>query len=231
MPKIQTQFLSPEDIDKAVATELMRFTSIYGAGIPIDPEKLLEAEYGMQIIPLPGLKALGVDCSLSRDGTTIVVDQNDYENDRMTSRLRFSFAHELGHKILHERYLWNIESLTDQQLEWLERQANMFAAHFLMPKSILLGVIASEVLERFDSIATAKLTLQACVEFRTANLAGYFGVSTDAMRHRIQNIDLREVLKGPYVSQQDKERFVELAAVVEKVEANNWAIKRSPLSI
>ncbi len=230
MPKIQTQFLSPEDIDKAVATELMRFTSIYGVAIPIDPEKLLEVEYGMQIIPLPGLKALGVDCSLSRDGTTIVVDQNDYENERMTSRLRFSFAHELGHKILHDRYLWHVDSLTDRQREWLEQQANMFAAHFLMPKSILLGVIASEILERFDGIATANLTIELCVEFRIANLASYFGVSVDAMRRRVRNIDLRDVLKGPYVSEQDKERFIELAAVVEKVETNSWAIKRNPLS-
>lgn len=225
MPQIQTKFLNSDAIDEYALEELARFTARYGVGIPVNPEKLLETEYGMQVIPIKGLKALGVDCSLSRDGTTIYIDEGDYESESMSSRLLFSFAHELGHKVLHEEYLWRTKVLTSQQLDWLETQANMFAAHFLMPKPILLGVIASEVLERFDSIATANLTLTACVEYRIANLANYFGVSINAMEHRIQNIKLSELLQGPYISRHDKDRFIELAATVEKTGKNQWIIR------
>ena len=230
MNKIQTQYVSPDVIDSLALRELTKLWSRYGSNMPFNAEMLLELEYDVQVIPIKGLKLHEVDCSLSRDGSTVYVDADDYENDTLSGRLLFSFAHELGHKILHEVYVGNASSLTPKQLEWVETQANMFAAHFLMPRPILIGVIASEVLERFDSIATANLSLEACIDFRIQNLANYFGVSAAAMRNRVKNIRIEQVLQGPYISLDDKNRFKELANSVEKTSINQWSASSAVLS-
>jgi Zn-dependent peptidase ImmA (M78 family) len=219
-------YRSPEEINQLADQALSRFMSRYGAALPINPEKLLETEYDMQIIPIPGLRALGgFECSFSRDGTTILVDQDDYENELASSRLTFTFAHELGHKIMHEQYALYVDELTDAQIRRLETQSGMFAAMFLMPEPILLGVIATEIIDRFEQIARTELSLDACVSYSITSLANYFGVSNLAMENRIKNIDLGKVLRGPYISPDDKSKFIGLAKSVSKNPEGLWAVQ------
>lgn len=60
-------------------------------------------------------------------------------NDKQSSaRRNFDAAHELGHILLHNRNIKNIEDLTDEESKELEKEANNFAASFLLPKEAFL---------------------------------------------------------------------------------------------
>ena len=52
---------------------------------------------------------------------------------RPECRLRFDMAHELGHIVLHP-WSEDIESLPKEEFKARERQANMFASAFLLPR-------------------------------------------------------------------------------------------------
>ncbi len=53
---------------------------------------------------------------------------------RPEGRIRFDMAHELGHIILHP-WSENLELITKEEFKAREKQANMFASAFLLPKS------------------------------------------------------------------------------------------------
>lgn len=53
--------------------------------------------------------------------------------DRPECRLRFDMAHELGHIVLHP-WSEDIETLSKEEFKARERQANMFASAFLLPR-------------------------------------------------------------------------------------------------
>ncbi len=53
---------------------------------------------------------------------------------RPEGRIRFDMAHELGHILLHP-WSEDLESITKDEFKMRERQANMFASAFLLPKS------------------------------------------------------------------------------------------------
>lgn len=101
-------------------------------------------------------------------------------------RRRFTIAHEFGHFILHsketplfvdktERTLYrNLESSTGEIVK--EREANSFAAAFLMPRRLLKREIDNCDIESIGSI--------------TEYLAKKFNVSEKAMEHRLTNLGL-----------------------------------------
>jgi Zn-dependent peptidase ImmA (M78 family) len=89
---------------------------------------LLEAR-GIKVLPLPvasdaffGLSVAPID-----GGPAVVVNTWDRIS---VERWIFSAAHELGHLILH---LADYEIEAKEEAEAEEREANVFAAHFLMP--------------------------------------------------------------------------------------------------
>lgn len=53
---------------------------------------------------------------------------------RPEGRIRFDMAHELGHILLHP-WSENLELITKEEFKSREKQANMFASTFLLPKS------------------------------------------------------------------------------------------------
>lgn len=114
--------------------------------IPVDIEKLIEVGYGMAIIPLDFLKSESdIEGFLSNDMTAIYVDAQTYNDERFASRLRFTLAHELGHKLLHADFYRKVEfknikdwftlidDLHPEDLDWYERHANEFAGRLLVP--------------------------------------------------------------------------------------------------
>ena len=211
-----TNYISPENMKLIVARIRGIYINRYGASLPFNAELFLESEYGMTIIPVPRLKNLGLECAFSRNGKTILVDEHDYNNPAKCNRLCFTFAHELAHKVLHEKHLPFIDSLEYKQMGWIERQARMFAAEFLMPEHLVLGVIATEILDRIEGIVDRDITIDVCVEYKIQEIAGYFGVSVDAMRNRIKNIDLSAVLTGPYISRGDVDTLNRLSNKVRR---------------
>jgi hypothetical protein len=71
--------------------------------LPVDIEKIVEERLKLNIEPEHGLLSeIDIDAYLKIDPTGIVVDYNCYMNEKYINRLRFSFAHELGHFFLHK---------------------------------------------------------------------------------------------------------------------------------
>jgi Zn-dependent peptidase ImmA (M78 family) len=90
-----------------------------------------------------------MDAYLLMDRTGIVVDHDMFMDERYLNRLRFSFAHELGHYFLHEyiykeinfssveewkNFLISVPSFDYGNFEW---QANEFAGRLLVPRDEL----------------------------------------------------------------------------------------------
>lgn len=118
--------------------------------IPIDVLSVVEFDLGLEIRPISKLKEeADVDALLLGDWQTIVVDQNLYMDNRYTSRLRYSIAHELGHYVLHRgvfsqipqgsfaEWIAFMRDLPEKEYSFLEYHANEFAGRFLVPPDAL----------------------------------------------------------------------------------------------
>lgn len=116
---------------------------------PVPIERLVEQEFGLDVIPIPGYRDLAqIDGALSADLTSITVDQ--WVMERRQNRYRFTLAHELGHLVLHRSLIaslamsgtgtWKgaVQSWDARQYSFLERQANQFAGYLLVPGAALL---------------------------------------------------------------------------------------------
>ena len=135
--------------------------------------------------------------------------ENNYARDR------FTFAHELGHYILHlscfKHYCYSsvgessvtigeITALTRNELQWFEHQANHFAACFLMPKnlvSLLYCFLYHEYVHKKYGDPLGSLyynPLQPETYYSYANvvlrLAELLRVSSQAMTFRLKNMGL-----------------------------------------
>ena len=104
-------------------------------------------------------------------------NQEIYVNSsERTSRQKFTVAHELGHHYLHRklyqesprlyRVLFRAPIAKRYSLDPLEKEANHFAAHLLVPKKML---------DRYYDFADV------------SELATLFGVSAEMMRYRLRN--------------------------------------------
>jgi hypothetical protein len=114
--------------------------------VPI--EEIVEFQFEMDIVPMPGLAAFDVVAYLSQDMNEIRVDE--FVQRERPNRYRLSLAHELSHKLLHGdifRQLkfvdiagWkNLISnfIPEEQYRYLEFQANSLAGLILVPSAEL----------------------------------------------------------------------------------------------
>lgn len=172
-------------------------------GLPVDAEYIIEFGVRLDIEPLKGLfSEFTIDAWLKLDFTGIIVDENFYLNEKFNNRLRFSFAHELGHFFVHRHLL---EGLTFNSLQewiefilnipekdygWFEWQANEFAGRLIVPLTELKVYVstACEIL-RQDSTLLKHLTeepdliLSGILPF----LCKPFGVSEKVIETRMHN--------------------------------------------
>ena len=66
-------------------------------------EVIVERRLKLNVEPKHGLlDELDMDAYLRFDLTGIVVDYKCYMDERFQNRIRFSFAHEVGHFVLHK---------------------------------------------------------------------------------------------------------------------------------
>jgi len=113
-------------------------------------------EFDLGILPLPkaGLKrSIDIDGFLTKDLKNICIDLDVFEDERQINRLRFTYAHEIGHLILHEKEIRQCDFRTSEDwlhfhedfladdLNWFEQQAYEFAGRLLVPKEKLLEEI------------------------------------------------------------------------------------------
>jgi Zn-dependent peptidase ImmA (M78 family) len=152
--------------------------------VPVNIEEIVALDMGIEIIPEPNLKAsCDIDAYITRDFKSIVVDRNQYMDDKFYPRVRFSIAHEIGHLVLHKEFFErnNIGNSTDNWFEFmrnipereytfLEMHANEFAGVLLVPADELIS------------------SLKTYGQFH--DIARHFQVSADVIKRRIVNDDV-----------------------------------------
>ena len=196
--EIEVPYYSYADIKTRAYGFLRKYHSSLELPIPI--EEILEFEFKINIVPLPGLhRDHEIDGFISSDLTTISVDEYVYES--RPGRYRFTLAHEAGNIILHEKYLkahtfslineWKefTQSISPREYSFLEGHANNFAGLILVPPTQLRKLFGESV----SAAEKAGLPLKhnadisdTTVQYIIADLAKKFHVSKDPVRIRLE---------------------------------------------
>lgn len=168
--------------------------------IPIPIEEIIEFELGISPWPKKGLlQKIDIDGFLSRDLKYIFVDEDIYNDPRQENRLRFTYAHEVGHLVLHSEEIQNCEFRTEEEwirfreemseddLLWFEQQAYEFAGRLLVPISQLKKELESnrDKIKEFIKIFgknSEDILLQAISRI----ICSKFGVSEGVIFRRIR---------------------------------------------
>lgn len=99
--------------------ENFRQVHIFTTDLPVDIEHVIESTMGIRIIPIESLqKHCDMEGFISKDYSSIYVDEFLYTDDRYYKRVRFTIAHEIGHYVLHR------SAIDDQKFsneeEWMK---------------------------------------------------------------------------------------------------------------
>jgi hypothetical protein len=168
--------------------------------LPVDTERIVEVTLRLNIEPMHGLfSTIDMDAYLKMDLTGIVVDHDFYMNDKFANRMRFSFAHELGHFFLHREIIstlnfetppeWKefIDSIPEKDYRDFEWQANEFAGRLLVPPTKLREEIKKvhEVIKKDKQLMHfLEVEPEAVLSRVSPALSKPFGVSTDVIETR-----------------------------------------------
>jgi len=169
--------------------------------LPVDIEKIVE--FRLKLLPEPkrGLfSATDMDAYLKIDLTGIVVDYDLYMNEKNANRMRFSFAHELGHFFLHKEvftefdltdpeawknFILNVSESEYGNFEW---QANEFAGRLLVPHADLVLAIeqVAQIIKDNKLIEYLNNDPDAVLSRVSPMICKPFGVSTDVIKRRVE---------------------------------------------
>lgn len=169
--------------------------------IPVPIEEILE--FDLAIIPWPKkglLQEIDIDGFLSNDLKYLFVDADIYDDPRQENRLRFTFAHEIGHFVLHKKEIQSCEFRTEEDwihfredmseddLFWFEQQAYEFAGRLLVP----LDQLKLELENKKDKIKLFRDTYGSddddlLIQAISRVICGKFGVSEGVIRRRIKS--------------------------------------------
>ena len=173
--------------------------------LPINIEKIVEFRLNLLIKPKRGLfSSIDMDAYLEMDLTAIVVDYDFYMNEKFVNRLRFSFAHELGHFFLHKEMFaefdirtvedWKnfILNISDYEYSSFEWQANEFAGRLLVPHSDLVLSIeqAANIIKENNLTDYLENDPDAVLSRVSPTICKPFGVSADVIKRRVEREDL-----------------------------------------
>lgn len=168
--------------------------------LPVDVEAIVEFKLKLDIEPEHDLmQKTDMEAYLRSDLTGIIVDHDHYMNEKFANRMRFSFAHELGHFFLHKDFYAAIEfrsaeewkeillGMPDTEYRNFEYQANEFAGRLLVPREELVLEIgkALELLKTYKLLQYLKSDPDAVLSRISTQLAKPFGVSTDVIERRV----------------------------------------------
>jgi len=136
--------------------------------VPVPIEEIIEFDLQLNIWPIERLlQTIDIDGFLSQDLQTIFVDKTIYIDSRYYRRLRFTYAHEIGHLILHKEEIQRCEfrteaewkrfreDMSEDDLFWFEQQAYEFAGRLLVPKKRLVEELENqrEKIAQFRTLA------------------------------------------------------------------------------
>lgn len=153
--------------------EAKKVQQAFGGGVPVNP---------ISIAQLMDVKVMSVkfkDTAIDGAVRNVDGDRTIYVKEGLPpARARFTVAHEIGHIIANEDDESKSYGYIDYRRQMCgttgtdeEKFANAFAAALLMPADKVRDAV-----KFFES---------------TSSLAEYFGVSSEAMTYRLQNLGLR----------------------------------------
>jgi Zn-dependent peptidase ImmA (M78 family) len=145
---------------------------------PVPVEKIVK-KLKLILVPLPADNEIS-GAIVRKDGRVIIAVNPAHH----VNRQRFTIGHELGHYFLHEgleqhvdenfRIAWrNADS--SKAINWIEIEANRFAAELLMPTTFLIADL--DALEEINKRAVALL-------------AAKYVVSPEAMKIRLSQLGI-----------------------------------------
>lgn len=182
--------------------------------MPVDIEQIVEKRLKLNIEPEYGLMSnLDIDAYLRFDLTGIVVDYVRYMDERFINRLRFSFAHELGHLFLHkdtylkfgikDSNLWKnfMHQIPDREYKHFEYQANEFAGRVLVPAERLSSELDKclKLIKENGLLNLLGTDPDAVLANISPSLCKPFGVSDQVIERRVD----REGLWPPKIEKLD----------------------------
>jgi len=168
-------------------------------------EKIVEQRLGLNIEPVHSLlDEFGIDAFLKLDLSGIVVDHDCFMKERFQNRVRFSFAHEVGHFILHKEIYKKIPftspkewkhfvlSMADKEYRNFEWQANEFAGRLLVPREKLIAEIEKiyRTIEQSGMLRYLSDDPGAVLSRVSPVICKPFGVSENVIERRVEREDL-----------------------------------------
>ncbi|PIW98962.1 MAG: hypothetical protein COZ80_07875 [Ignavibacteria bacterium CG_4_8_14_3_um_filter_37_9] len=185
----------PEYTSDEISQKADETLSGYDSGWPIEVDLIVEKKYGLDLIPLNGLKYLSsTDAFLSGD-----LKEIDYDPDVISYRTRFSIAHELGHYILHKDSIVKLrinsyaswKSTLEEIPNWIwraaESQANEFAGKLLVPRKLLIQSLVDYKEELGQIHELYNKNKNIVYEYLAIPLSKKFEVSQDVIKIRLMN--------------------------------------------
>lgn len=173
--------------------------------LPVDVEGIIEFRLRLDIQPVHLLSTkTDMEAYLKGDLSGIVVDYDLYMLDRFRNRMRFSFAHELGHFFLHKEIYERLGfSTAEEWKEFLlnilgreygnfEYQANEFAGRLLVPRDRLIAEIEAvcDTIKEKKLVDYLKTDPGAVLSRVSTALCKPFGVSPEVIIRRVEREEL-----------------------------------------
>lgn len=196
-------YLSPAAIEREAEAFRRKY---WDESLPVDIEHIVDVRMDLRIVPVPGLYAsLGIKAYISSNWKEIMVDKGAYENERLRLALNYSYAHEIGHLVLHKEiydalrmatmadyYCFTEEKNSDGNSfhRNAEIQANMFAK-FLMIPTAPLRMAKAQALDRYPEELKKqleKVDLEMVNEYLAVDLSEKFGVSDVAVKNALNKL-------------------------------------------
>jgi Zn-dependent peptidase ImmA (M78 family) len=187
-------------------TEKFREDYIHNEDIPVNIENVMQSAMGIQIIPVENLQlACSIEGFISLDFKYIYVDKYHYSTDIYYKRIRFTIAHEIGHKVLHRNIIDKIKfqtlnewiafrmNLAEDSLGWFEWQAYEFAGRLLVPINKLVDnfrTARNEILKRNTSWKTPAIDDAEIFTLVSPIIANKFDVSMDVIERRLNKEEI-----------------------------------------
>lgn len=189
-------YYSKDDLRERAAAFLAEHNA--SGTIPVNIEYIVEAGFEMDIVPVPGLQdCIEAVAYITRDLQEIRVD--DFVYQHRVNRYRFSLAHELAHRRLHQEQWQQMHfhdvaswkeavsrSIPEREYGYVEFHANFFAGLVLVPPlSLQTSFDKCVELAKQHGIDIADETsgAQAIVE---SYIAKEFEVSAEVVHRRLE---------------------------------------------
>lgn len=201
---LEIPHLTYSDIGQKAKTFLLQYHPTFEIPIPI--EDIIDVGMGLNIFPFPRLyKDFGLNGFLSKDRTTIYVDEIQYE--QFNEKYRFTLAHEIGHYILHEQcysdlpfktpdeyFIWR-NSIPSEEISYFETQADWFAGQLLVP-TIQLEQSCKAIIDKYlDKIKKITRIPDDFWSYASNEIARHFEVNPPVIEIRIRKEKISEKIK------------------------------------